>query len=62
MPCGLRPTLIPRFQAAFPGHLQVADTAANEEVDFSLGEAIHFSWYNRYSTLVSLVFFILYIY
>jgi hypothetical protein len=62
MPCGLRSTLIPRFQAAFPGHLQLADTAANEEVDVSLGEAIHFSWYNRYSTIVSLFYFIYFIY
>ena len=58
MPSSLRSTLIPRFQASFPGHLEVADTAANEKVDVSVGEAIHFSWYNRYSTSVSLIYLI----
>lgn len=62
MGSGLRSTLIPRYQAAFPGHLQEADTRTNEKADVSLGEAIHFCWYNRYSTLVSLfIFFYLFI-
>jgi hypothetical protein len=62
MTSGLRSSLIPRFQASFPGHLQVADTTANEKVDVSVGEAIHFSWYNRYSTRVSLIYLIYLIY
>jgi hypothetical protein len=62
MPSSLRSTLIPRYQAAFPCHLQVTDTAAYEDADVSLGEAIHFSWYNRYSTLVSFILFYSYIY
>ena len=43
MPSHLWSTLIPRYQAAFPGHLQVANTASKEEANVSLGEAIHFS-------------------
>ena len=62
MPSGLRSSLIPQYQAAFPGHLQVADTATNEKVDVSVGEAIHFSWYNHYNTSVSLIYLIYLIY
>jgi hypothetical protein len=62
MPSSLRSTLITRYQAAFPGHLQDVDTAAYEDIDLSLGEAVHFCWYNRYSTLVSLIYLIYLIY
>lgn len=62
MPDTLRSTLITRYQVAFPGHLQVADTQTNEKANVSLGEAIHFCWYNRYSTLVSFIYFILFTY
>jgi hypothetical protein len=62
MPSDLRSTLIPRYRVAFPGHLKIADTATNEEANSSLGEAIHFSWYNRYSTHVSFIYLIYLIY
>ena len=52
LPTKLRSTLIARFQAALPGHLHVTDTATYEEANVSCGEAIHFSWYNRYTIIV----------
>lgn len=58
LPTKLRSTLLPRFQAAFPGHLQDVDTASYEEANIACGEAIHFCWYNRYSTLVRYIYFI----
>jgi hypothetical protein len=55
IPSPLRLTLLDRFRASLPGHLQDVDTANDEGPEKSCGQAIHFDWYNRYSTLVSLI-------
>jgi hypothetical protein len=57
MPDNLRSTLLDRYRASLPGHLQHTDTANDEGPETSLSQAIHFDWYNRYSTLVSLISF-----
>ena len=57
MPSSLRSTLLDRFMASLPGHLRYVDTANDEGPEKACGQAIHFDWYNRYSTLVSLIFF-----
>lgn len=41
--------------ASLPGHLHYVDTANDEGPEKACGQAIHFDWYNRYSTLVSLI-------
>jgi hypothetical protein len=57
MPTSLRSTLLDRYRSSLPGHLHHVDTANNEGPDTSCAQAIHFDWYNRYSTLVSLILF-----
>ena len=55
MESSLRNTLLPCYQASLPGHLQYANTGASETACSSLGQAIHFDWYNQYCTLVSFI-------
>jgi hypothetical protein len=52
----LRSSLLHRFRTALPGHLEAVDTAAAEDASTSRGQAVHFDWYNRYSTMVSSFF------
>jgi hypothetical protein len=54
MPMSLRSSLIDRYRSSLPGHLQVVDTASDEDANTSFGQAIHFDWYNRYNTMVSI--------
>ena len=56
MPHHLRSTLLDRYRSSLPGHLKHVDTANDEGPDKSAAEAVHFDWYNRYSTLVSLFY------
>lgn len=55
MPTPLRSTLLDRYHSSLPGHLRHVDTAQDEGPETSFAQAIHFDWYNRYSTLVSLI-------
>lgn len=55
MPSSLRSTLLDRYRSSLPGHLHDVDTAHDEGPEISLAQAVHFDWYNRYSTLVSLI-------
>jgi hypothetical protein len=56
MPNSLRSSLLDFYQSSLPGHLQVVNTACDEDAHTSLGQAIHFDWYNRYSTMVSVLY------
>lgn len=51
MPEELRRNLMDNLQAMYPGELKTTDTA-KEGVGLGFG-AIHYCWYNRYSTQVS---------
>jgi hypothetical protein len=55
MPSSLRSTLLDRFRSSLPGHLQHVDSANDDGPETSCAQAVHFDWYNRYSTLVSLI-------
>lgn len=55
MPSPIRSSILDRYQSSLPGHLQHVDSAKDEDCLESLGQAIHFDWYNRYSTLVSVI-------
>jgi hypothetical protein len=55
MPNSLRSSLLNRYRSSLPGHLQHVDSAEDEGPTTTCGQAIHFDWYNRYSTLVSLI-------
>lgn len=57
MPRHIRYTLLARYRSSLPGHLKHVDTAIDEGPDTSAAEAVHFDWYNRYSTLVSFISF-----
>lgn len=56
MPNDLRLSLIDRYRVSLPGHLQDVNTASAEDANTSLGQAIHFDWYNRYSIMVIFLF------
>ena len=47
-------SLVEHYCLSLLGHLQKVDTAQVEGANRSCGQAVHFDWYNRYSTMVSL--------
>jgi hypothetical protein len=55
MPSPTRSSILDCYRSSLPGHLQHVDSAKDEDCLESLGQAIHFDWYNRYSTLVSVI-------